>query len=91
MCSNCSPGTKTKWRTIGRDLGQSEEHLATIASLTDGDDNCLWKVLMDWEEGIDVRDPDNYNDLVAVLLESREGQLASALKVAIQKQHKASG
>ncbi len=91
VCSNCSSGTKSKWRTIGRNLGQSKEHLATIASSADGDDDCLWEVLVDWEDGIDVRDPDNYNILAAVLLESREGQLASALKVAIQKQPTASG
>ncbi len=91
VCSNCSPGTKSKWRTIGRDLGQSEEHLTTIASLTDSDDDRLWEVLMDWEEGIHERHPNSYNILAAVLLESREDQLASALKVAIQKQHTAPG
>ncbi len=91
VCSNCSSGTKSKWRTIGRDLGHSEDHLATIASLTDCDDDRLWKALVDWENGINVGDPDNYNILVAVLLESREGQLASSLKVAIQKQPTAPG
>ncbi len=89
--SNCSPGTKSKWRTIGRDLGQSEEHLATIASSADGDGNRLWMVLVDWEEGIAVSDPDNYNDLVAVLVNTKEHRLASALKVAIQKRHTAPG
>ncbi len=91
VCSNCSPATKSRWRTIGRNLGQSQEQLATIASLTDSDGVRLWEVLMEWEEGIVVRDPDNYNILAAVLLESREGQLASALKVAIQKQPTAPG
>ncbi len=89
--SNCSPGTKSKWRTIGRDLGQYEEHLATIASSADGDNDCLWEVLLDWEDGTAVRDPDNYSDLVAVLVKAREHRLASALKVAIQKQHTAPG
>ncbi len=94
MHRNCSSATKSKWRTIGRNLGQSEEHLATIAriaALTDGEDNCLWMVLVDWEKGIAVRDPDNYNDLVAVLVKSREGRLASALKVSIEIQHTAPG
>ncbi len=77
--------------TIGRDLGQSEEHLATIASSADGDEHRLWMVLVDWEEGIDERDPDNYNDLVAVLVNAREHRLASALIVAIQKPHTAPG
>ncbi len=84
--SNCSPATKSKWRTIGHDLGQSEELLAAIASVTDVNDDCLLVVLQYWE-GIAVRYPDNYNDLVAVLVKAREHRLASALKVAIQKQH----
>ncbi len=91
VCSNCSPATKSKWHTIGCDLGQSEEHLATIASITGSDGDRLWEVLMDWEEGIAVRHPDSYNDLVAVLVKAREHRLASALKVAIQKQHTAPG
>ncbi len=91
VCSNCSSGTKYKCRTIGRNLGQSEEHLATIASSAHGDNDRLWKVLVDWEDGIAVRDPNNYSDLVAVLVKAREHQLASALKVAIQKQHTAPG
>ncbi len=91
VCSNCSPATKSKWHTIGRNLGQSEEHLATIASSANGDNDRLWKVLEDWEEGIAVRDPDNYNDLVAVLVKAGEHRLASALKVVIQKQRTARG
>ncbi len=88
MCSNC---TKSEWRTIGRDLGQSEEHLATIASSAVDNNDRLWMVLMTWEEGIAVRDPDNYSDLVAVLVKAREHRLASALKVAIQKPHPVRG
>ncbi len=91
VCSNCSSGTKSKWRTIGRYLGQSKEHLATIASSAYSNNDRLWKVLVDWEDGIDVRDPNMYSDLVAVLAKAREHRLASALKVAIQKQHTAPG
>ncbi len=91
VCNNCSSATKSKWRTIGCDLGKSEEDLATIASLTDSDDDRLWEVLMDWEERIVERHPDNYNNLVAVLEKAREHRLASALKVAIQKQETSPG